>query len=102
MNYRLFTLIRLLIVLLALGLAIFLAFGERGETVAPDQKVVFVLDINRTMNTQDVLSGTKQISRLTAAKLLIKKSVLSDPQFSYGLILFNAGADYLIPPTLDT
>lgn len=102
MNYRFFAFIRLLIVLLALGLASFLAFGERGEAIAPDQKVVFVLDINRTMNTQDVSFDAKKISRLQSAKLLIKKSILSDPQFSYGLILFNAGADYLIPPTLDT
>ena|GEM_PF-1079700 len=102
MNYRFFTLIKLILLIIALGLASFLAFGESGKNVAPDQKVVFVLDINRTMNTQDIFSGTKQISRLQAAKSLIQKTLLSDPQFSYGLILFNAGTDYIIPPTFDS
>ena len=88
--------------IIALGLASFLAFGGSRKDIAPDQKVVFVLDINRTMNTKDVLSGTKPISRLQAAKSFIQKTLISDPQFSYGLILFNASADYIIPPTFDT
>ncbi|MFA7298021.1 MAG: hypothetical protein WC010_00020 [Candidatus Absconditabacterales bacterium] len=102
MNYRFFSLIKLILLIVALGLASFLAFGERGKNITPDQKVVFVLDINRTMNTKDVFSGTKQISRIQAAKTLIQKTILSDSQFSYGLILFNASADYIIPPTFDT
>ncbi len=102
MNYRFFTLIKLLLLVVALGLASFLAFGESGKNVAPDQNVVFVLDINRTMNTKDVFSGTKQISRIQAAKYLIQKTIISDPQFSYGLMLFNAGIDYIIPPTFDS
>ena len=102
MNYRFFTLIKLLLLVVALGLASFLAFGESGKIVAPDQNVVFVLDINRTMNTKDVFSGTKQISRIQAAKYLIQKTIISDPQFSYGLMLFNAGIDYIIPPTFDS
>jgi hypothetical protein len=60
------------------------------------------LDTNRTMNTKDVFSWTKQISRMQAAKILIQKTISSDLQFSYGLILFNAGTDYIIPPTFDT
>ncbi|MCX6823919.1 MAG: hypothetical protein NT085_02235 [candidate division SR1 bacterium] len=95
-------LIKLILLVIALGLASFLAFGESGKNVAPDQKVVFVLDINRTMNTLDVFSGTQKISRIQAAKFLIQKIISSDPQFSYGLILFNAGTDYIIPPTFDT
>ena len=102
MNQRFFTLIKLLLLVIALGLASFLAFGESGKDVVPDQKIVFVLDINKTMNTQDVLSGSKKISRLQVAKSLIQKTIVSEPQFSYGLILFNAGTDYIIPPTFDT
>lgn len=56
MNYRFFSFVKLLLLIVALGLASFLAFGESGKNIAPDQKVVFVLDINRTMNTQDILS----------------------------------------------
>lgn len=94
--------IKLILLIIALGVAGFLAFGENKKNVAPDQKIIFVLDINRSMNTQDVFSGTQKISRLQAAKYLIQKTMLSDPQFSYGLILFNASADYIIPPTFDT
>jgi len=102
LSFRFFALIKLFLLIIALGLAIFLAFGERTKQVAPDQRVVFVLDINRTMNVRDVFSGNKQISRLDAAKYLIKQTLLSDPQFSYGIILFNASSDYIIPPTFDT
>lgn len=102
MNYRFFTLIKLVLLIVALCLASFLAFGDTWKNAAPEQNIVFVLDINRTMNTKDVFSGTKQISRIQAAKYLIQKTIISDPQFSYGLILFNAGADYIIPPTFDT
>lgn len=102
MNYRFFSLIKLILLVIALGLASFLVFSEGGKDVAPDQKVVFVLDINRTMNTKDVFSWTQQFSRLQAAKMLIQKIVSSDPQYSYGLILFNAGTDYIVPPTFDT
>ena len=102
MNYRFFSFIKLLLLIIALCLASFLAFGESGKNIAPDQKVVFILDINRTMNTQDILSWVQKTSRLQAAKQLIQKTILSDSQFSYGLILFNASMDYIIPPTLDT
>ena len=102
MPYKPLSTIKLILLVLALGLAGFLAFGEGSKNVAPDQKVVFVLDINRTMNTHDVLSGSKQISRLESAKYLIQKFILSDPGFSYGLILFNASVDYIVPPTFDT
>lgn len=102
MNHTSFLLIKLVLLFIALGLASFLAFGESGKDVAADQKVIFVLDINRTMNTQDIFSGNQKISRLQAAKSLIQKTIITDPQFSYGLILFNASTDYILPPTFDT
>lgn len=102
MNYRLFIFIKLLLLFLALGLASFLAFGDTFYSVVPDQQVVFVLDDNVTMNTRDVLSGTTYISRMDAAKYIIQTTLLSDPDYSYGLILFAASADYILPPTYDT
>lgn len=102
MNYRFFIFTKLILLIIALVLASFLVFGERGKHISPDQKVVFVLDSNKTMNTKDVFSWTKQLSRLQAAKILIQKTLSSDMQFSYGLILFNASTDYIIPPTFDT
>lgn len=102
MHYRRFALFRFLLLIVALGLASFLAFSSRSLDIAPDHKVIFALDINRTMNTQDVFSGTKPLSRLSAAKMMIAKTVRSHPGFSYGLIIFNAGTDYIVPPTFDT
>ena len=102
MNYKTFVFIKIFLLFIALVLASFLAFGDQGNHISPDQKIVFVLDINKTMNTQDVFFGTQKISRLQAAKLLIQKTLLSDAQFSYWLILFNASTDYIIPPTFDT
>jgi hypothetical protein len=49
-------LIKLVLLVVALGLASFLVLGENGKSLAPDQKIVFVLDINTTMNTKDVFS----------------------------------------------
>lgn len=54
------------------------------------------------MNAQDVSFDGASISRLTAAKHIIQTTLLSEPEFSYGLIIFNADADYIIPPTFDT
>lgn len=79
MKYTPFAIVKILLIIIALGLAIFLAFSERSEELTPDHKIVFVLDINKTMNTQDVLSGTKHISRIVAAKSLIKRTILSEP-----------------------
>lgn len=102
MNHKPFIVIKLILLIIALALASFLAFAEHQKNAAPDQKIIFVLDINKTMNTKDVLSGTQKISRIQAAKTIIQQTILSDPQFSYGLILFNASSDYIIPPTFDT
>ncbi len=102
MNHKSYSLIKLVLLIIALGLAIFLTIGEDRRNAVPDQKVVFVLDVNRTMNTEDVFSGDKKMSRLQAAKALIQKTVISGSSFSYGLVLFDAGLDYIIPPTSDT
>lgn len=102
MKHTPFAIIKIVLIIIALSVASFLAFSEKSEELTPDHKIVFVLDINRTMNTQDVLSGTKHISRIVAAKSLIKRTILSEPWYSYGLILFNATADYIVPPTFDT
>lgn len=102
MKYRPLSLIHLLLLVLALFLAGFLAFGEHKKTFAPDQKIVFVVDINRSMNTEDVFLDNKSISRLQAAKYIIHQSIESQSSYSYGLIVFNAGVDYIVPPSFDT
>jgi len=102
MNYKKFALVKIFLLIIALCLAIFLAFNERSLVLTSDHNVVFVLDLNRTMNTQDVLSGNQYISRIVAAKSLITQIILSEPKFSYGLVIFNTRADYILPPTFDT
>ena len=79
MNYKRFALLKLLFLFFALGLAVFLAFGVRSNEFTPDHKITFALDINRTMNTQDVLSGKQYISRIAAAKQIIADIVLAEP-----------------------
>ncbi len=101
MHRKLFTFLRFFLVVAALGVAVFLAFFSSSSKSA-DHRIVFVLDINRTMNTQDVLLNAKNISRLQAAKHIIATTLLADPHSSYGLVLFNAGAEYILPPTFDT
>lgn len=54
------------------------------------------------MNTEDVFLENEKISRLSAAKHIITTTISSEPGFSYGLIIFNGGVDYIIPPTFDT
>ncbi len=71
--------IKLLLLIVALILASFLAFGNITNDATPDQKIVFVLDINRSMNTEDVFSGTQKISRLQAAISLIQTTIITDP-----------------------
>lgn len=70
-------------IVVALFVAVILLLEEKTKEFTPDHKIVFVLDINRTMNTEDVLSGTLSVSRLNAAKYLIQNTLLSYPGFSY-------------------
>jgi hypothetical protein len=56
MNYKRFALLKLLLLIVALGLAVFLLFSENSKELTSDHKIVFVLDINKTMNTKDVFS----------------------------------------------
>jgi hypothetical protein len=56
MKYKFFALFKLVIIVVALGVAGFLALSGQSNERSPDQKIIFLLDINRTMNTNDVLS----------------------------------------------
>lgn len=78
MNYKTFSYIKLFLLILALCLAGFLAFVQRGQELSPDHRLVFVLDVNTTMKTRDVFSGTASISRLEAAKYIIQKTITSE------------------------
>lgn len=82
-----FSFFQYIVLLVAFGLTIFLIVSPH-DTVPSDTSVVFVVDVNRTMNTQDVTSGTLTISRLQAAKSLISTMIIRRPEYSYGLLLF--------------
>ena len=101
MNYRIYSLIKLVFLIAALGLAWFLAFVAKDASLSAEHSIVFVMDVNRTMNTQDVVFKGAKISRLAAAKEIIRTTIAAEPGRSYGLILFNASADYMIPSTFD-
>jgi len=102
MQYKSFARIQLVLLIVAFGVAIFLLLSEKSTILAPDHNVIFVLDINKTMNTQDILSGTQKISRLAAAKSLISQTIQTTSWYLYGLVLFNGSVYYLVPPTFDT
>ncbi len=102
MNYKKISFLKLFLLVIALWFAVFLVFVQRWSDIGPEHKLVFVLDISRTMNVDDVFSGKEKISRLVAAKQIIQTILFSEPGFSYGLIIFNGWVDYIIPPTLDT
>lgn len=102
MNYKKFLLFKIFFLFIAFWWAIFLLFVEKTQDATLDRSLVFVLDVNRTMNTQDVAVGEKFISRLDAAKQIIPKIIESEPGFSYGLVIFNGWTDYIVPPTFDT
>lgn len=102
MNYKKFSLLKILFLLVALWLAVFLLFVGQWKDATFDHSLVFVLDVNRTMNTEDVSLGTNFVSRLDAAKHIIQTTIDTEPGFSYGLVLFNGSTDYIVPPTFDT
>lgn len=102
MNYKKISLIKFFLLFLALCLASFLAFGDTVQEATPDQQIVFILDVSKTMDIQDVASGTQVVSRLDAAKHILQTTISSEPHYSYGLILLAGDADYIIPPTFDT
>lgn len=102
MKYKKIVILKVCFLFCACVLAVFLLFAGSWKDVSLDHTLVFVLDVNRTMNTQDVSSGVDFISRLDAAKYSITKIINSESGFSYGLILFNGSTDYLVPATFDT
>ena len=102
MNYKKFSLLNILFLLIALWLAAFLLVAGQWKDATLDHSLVFVLDVNRTMNTEDVSLDTKFVSRLDAAKHIIQTTIDSEPGFSYGLVIFNGWTDYIVPATFDT
>lgn len=102
MDYKKFSLLNILFLLIALWLVIFLLVAGQWKDVTLDHSLVFVLDVNKTMNTQDVSSGVNFVSRLDAAKQIITKIIDTEPGFSYGLVIFNGWTDYIVPATFDT
>lgn len=96
-----FLFVQYIVLLIACGLTVFLILSPR-DTVPQETSIVFVLDVHRSMNTQDVWSGSLFLSRLQAAKILISTMVIQHPDYLYGLMLLWSGHEYIVPPTFDT
>ncbi len=101
MNYKIYLVIKLCLLFVALCVTGFLIYVEKEQTLGSERRIIFLVDSNKTMNTQDVLSGESYISRLDAAKYIITDIVDTYPGYTYGLVLFNATTSYLVPSTFD-
>jgi len=103
MNYKIYIFVKLCLLVAALGVALFLLPHERSHQLTLDSTLVFVLDINSTMNIQDVVSGSSYVSRIDAAKHIVYTLVDSRAADKYGLVVFASSAvEYIVPPTHDT
>lgn len=59
--------------------------------------IVWVLDVSKSMDVQDVTEWEQTISRLTWAKKIIENYILAHPENRYGLVIF-AGKSRLVSP----
>jgi Ca-activated chloride channel family protein len=88
-------------VVLALGFGLLALarpqFGERSTPITrTGRDVLFILDLSRSMNVQDV-----QPSRLEAAKTAVRAILAADPDDRVGLVVFAGSAFLQLPFTLD-
>ncbi len=86
---------------LALGLGLLALarpqFGERSTPITrTGRDVLFILDLSRSMNVQDVPT-----SRLEAAKSAVRAILAGDPDDRVGLVVFAGSAFLQLPFTLD-
>ncbi|MDP2103821.1 MAG: VWA domain-containing protein [Candidatus Gracilibacteria bacterium] len=64
--------------------------------------LVWILDVSKSMDVQDVSEGDQSISRLTAAKKIIENFILTHPENCYGLVVFAGGARLVSPLTSES
>ncbi|MBU1757689.1 VWA domain-containing protein [Patescibacteria group bacterium] len=89
--------------MLAIVFAISLFFSLQQKKVFSDETIFFVVDISNSMNTKDIIAenASGKISRLDVAKLFIEKTMESEPNAYYGLVVFAQSAVTLVPATMD-
>ena len=63
--------------------------------------IVILLDLSHSMNTQDMLSGWIQVSRIDVAQSIMSSTTRENKSKKIWLILFADRATYHIPPTYD-
>lgn len=68
-----------------------------------EKKIIFILDVSHSMNTQDIKTTYwLYIPRLEASKQLIAKTIQQTPNNKFWMIIFSKKSNYFIPPTYDT
>jgi hypothetical protein len=62
------------------------------------------MDVSNDMMTMDIPTPVPNdyITRLDAAKKIVKKIIAEFPQRAFGLITYGPQIDYLLPATLDS
>ncbi len=94
---------RILLLLLAIVFAISLFFSLKQKKISSNETILFVVDISNSMNAKDIIidNASGKISRLDLAKLFIEKTIESEPDLHYGLVVFAQSAITLVPATMD-
>ena len=104
-----FTILRIVALIGALAVIVLLLFSSLGQKTAYDNNILFVVDLSYSMNAKDITSveGWRlkvegKISRLDAAKEIIKQIVEVWGEANYGLVIFSQSATQYVPLTADT
>jgi len=108
-----FAMIRIITLVMALALIILLIFFSSSQKKPYDNNVLFVVDLSYSMNAKDIkwvnwvkwvkwVNWDKKISRLEAAKRIIKQVVEAWGVANYGLAIFSQSATHYVPLTNDT
>jgi len=64
--------------------------------------LVWILDVSKSMDVQDVAEWDQTISRLNTAKKIIENFILTHPENRYGLVIFAGGARLVSPLTSES
>lgn len=97
-----FTRVRLagiILCVLFLSIALFGPVASWGDSTSDHQGIdlIWVLDVSRSMDVQDIVEGDTHFSRLEKAKSTIQSYMIAHPENRYGLTIF-AGQSRLVSP----
>lgn len=105
-NQNPFHYVRYIVLALSLSIIVFSLFdieywNKRQKWTQNGVDIVFVLDVSKSMNVQDVSLKNIKLSRLQYAKNIINNTILESPENRYWLVIFAWDAISASPLTFD-